>query len=88
MPQFTSENARENAARSHESRRARKLASMEVQISRSQMLQPDPAIASPEAAFGAFALERLNRIKRHLQRLDAMLDLEKDPQCLVRLAND
>jgi hypothetical protein len=78
-------NAREMAARSHESRRARTLLAKTEGLDPAQTTAAIPADSSP--ALEDFALRRLARLRKQLDRLDAMVEGETDPQRLERLAS-
>ena len=72
MPLFTRENAAAMAKLSWESRNAR------PQANATATLDPAPA--------DAYIADRLSRVRRQLDRIDAMLEAEDDPQRMDRLA--
>jgi len=86
MPQFTAANARENAAKGHESRRRNLIALKQAATGNNTFSQSGPAIAAENAAPGDYTSEQLTRVRKQIERLNGLLDEESDPQRLARLA--
>jgi hypothetical protein len=84
---FTSQNARENAAKSQAARRANYLATKEAIKGQSVQRPPECAIAAERPVLDDFSRARLSRVRRQLDRLDNMMEGETDPQKLDRLAS-
>jgi hypothetical protein len=80
VPQFTSANAREMAARSQEARRQRK-------IEREATPMVPQSSPQPGDNNDDFITKRLARVRMQLERLDAMMEKETDAQKLDRLAS-
>ncbi len=87
MPLFTAATARENAAKSHEARRANSLAVKEARAAQRQLPQSESALAAGDRALDTFASKRLTRVRKQLDKLDRMIDEESDPAKLDRLAS-
>ena len=99
MPHFTKENARENAAKGN----AKRWDNYRQAIARGELpkkkIKPEPAPepeppqpiaiqpAMPPLEFEKFPLSQLGRVRKHLGRLNNLLDHETDPQKLDRLAS-
>jgi hypothetical protein len=84
---FTSQNARENAAKSHVIRHQNYLAAKEAKKGNSVLAQSAPAVAANRPILDAFANERLTRVRKQLSRLDDLLESETDPTKLDKLAS-
>src|SRR5437016_6140213 len=69
MPQFTSLNSRENAAKSQASHRADALAAKEAGADQRQLSQTESAKSAANPIFDAFVLERLGCVRNQLTRL-------------------
>lgn len=82
MARFTAANARENAAKSHATRRQR-LASGNL----AGETFPQTPQVGPHELLDSYLSRRLSRVREQLDRLDAMLLTEKDAQKIDRLAS-
>jgi len=91
VPRINSANAREFAAKSHEARRQNKLRreqeAMEAKLAALQQQQNPKPVATPESEDSKFILSRLVRVRKQLDRIDSMIEKEKDPMKLDRLAS-
>ena len=81
MPQFTPQNARAMAQRSAEARRRNR-----EREERAAMLPPQAAHTAPPDAGDPYVLQRLIRVRGHLDRIDRMMAGEQDPKRLRDLA--
>jgi hypothetical protein len=77
MPVITSSNAREMAAKSAEARKQRKLAADYT----AALPAPDPQRAD------SYPEMRLTLVRRHLAKIDSLMEKETDPQKIDKLAN-
>lgn len=86
MALFTAETAREFAAKAHEARR-RKTAEREAMRSiGEQAPQPFPQKTPQNPAPDGFVRVRLERVRKHLDKIDRMMEAETDPAKIDRLA--
>lgn len=83
MPLITTANAREMAARSHDSRRKR----AEARQAARELAASIPQTTSQQDASDEFITKRLARVRKQLDRLDGMIEKEIDPMKLDRLAS-
>ena len=84
---FNSQNAREMAAKAHVAKRRNYRAAKEALKSQSLQRPPVSVLAAEVAGVDDYTLRRLARVRLQLDRLDAMIQTETDPQRLDRLAS-
>lgn len=81
MPLFTSQNAKEMAARSAAARRERKLREEHARLN-PPLLPPPPALEAGDA----YVARRLSKVREQISRVDVMFDRCCDPTGLDRIA--
>jgi hypothetical protein len=82
-PYFTKQNAREMNARSQAARKARAIRDRKSAL----LLTLVPSIDRPPTELDPYVLARLARVRSQLSRIDELIERERDPNKLERLAS-